>query len=103
MGEEILTTSAIATLKAFTKQVYAAASDGRKVWMEICPCGIALRAKADGRRYVRLITWDRIEDAPLIERMAEQEIGALVRNLQRMSNEAATLSRIALAAGRSSS
>lgn len=78
----------IAKLKVFTKRAYDEATEERKVWMEICPCGIALRAKASGKSYVRLISWDRIEDAPLIEAMAEEEIGALTRNLQRMVDEA---------------
>jgi hypothetical protein len=70
--------TAIAKLRAFTKRAYQEARDGRKVWMEICPCGIALRASSNGRRYNRLISWDRIEDEVLIERMANIEVQALM-------------------------
>jgi hypothetical protein len=55
--------------------------------MEICPCGIALRASSNGRRYNRLISWDRIEDEVLIERMANIEVQALMHGLQQMIEE----------------
>ena len=79
--------SAIAKLKAFTKRAYQEAREDRKVWMEICPCGIALRASSKGKRYNRLISWDRIEDEALIERMAKVELAALTLGLKRMIDE----------------
>jgi len=74
-------TSEIDKIKAFARRAAAASVDGKVIRIEVCTCGMALRASLKALRQVRLISWDRIEAVDFADAMADYEIGALVRLL----------------------
>jgi hypothetical protein len=74
-------------LKEFARRAYGAATDDRKVWIELCTLGLALRAAGGGKRFSRLVAWSKIESGASIEALADIEVDALLDGLRRAIEE----------------
>jgi hypothetical protein len=75
-------------LKEFARRAYGAATEDRKVWIELCTLGLVLRAAGSGKRFGRLVAWSKIESGASIEALADIEVDALLDGLRRVIEEA---------------
>lgn len=68
-------------IRAFARRAADASINGKVIRIEICTCGMAIRARLGEKHQVRLISWDRFDADTDADAMADYEIGALVRLL----------------------